>query len=117
MAFHVLLLRGSGNSRMMRIVADSRVLLRIFGARRQEHDLAVLRQTYQFHSQILDAVRAADAAAATAAMTDHIHASMRETLEHYDRVHAEAGAGPTFGLPEHLLEELDRVTRELEIEG
>jgi len=114
MAFHVMLLRASGNHRMMRIVADSRVLLRIFSARRQEHNLAVLRETYQFHSQILDAVKNGDAAAATAAMSEHIQASKRETVEHYDHVHAEAGGRPSVGLPEHLLEELDRVTHDLE---
>ncbi len=62
MAFHVMLLRASGNHRMMRIVADSRVLLRIFSARRQEHNLAVLRETYQFHSRVLDAIKIGDAA-------------------------------------------------------
>jgi DNA-binding FadR family transcriptional regulator len=98
----------------MRIVAASRVLLRIFRTRRQEHNLAVLRETYQFHSHILEAVKNGDAAAATAAMAAHIQASKRETLEHYDRVHAEAGARPSGGLPEHLIEELDRVTHDLE---
>jgi DNA-binding GntR family transcriptional regulator len=116
MAFHVMLLRASGNHRMMRIVADSRVLLRIFSARRQEHNLAVLRETYQFHSHILEAVEKGDPVAATAAMAEHIQVSKRETLEHYDRVHAEAGGRPSVGLPEHLLEELDKVIREFKVE-
>jgi len=117
MAFHVILLRASGNRRMMRIIADSRVLLRVFGARRQEHNLAVLRETYQSHRQILDAVKAGDAEAATTAMAAHIDLSMRETLEHYDRAPAEVSVGSVLGLPEHLLEELNRVMRDLESEG
>ena len=116
MAFHVMLLRASGNHRMMRIVADSRVLLRIFSARRQEHNFAVLRETYQFHSQILDAVKDRDAETASAAMAAHIQASKRETLEHYDQVHAEPGGRSDGGLPEHLIEELDRITHDLENE-
>jgi DNA-binding GntR family transcriptional regulator len=116
MAFHVMLLRASGNHRMMRIVADSRVLIRIFSARRQEHNLAVLRETYRFHSHILEAVKSRDPEAASVAMTDHIQTSKRETLEHYDRVHAEPGARAAIGLPEHLLEELDRITHELKAE-
>ena len=116
MAFHVMLLRASGNHRMMRIVADSRVLLRIFSAKRQEHNLAVLRETYRFHSHVLDAIKIGDAPAATSAMAEHIQTSKRETLEAYDRVHAEAGGRPSVGLPEHLIEELDKVTRELEVQ-
>jgi DNA-binding GntR family transcriptional regulator len=114
MAFHVMLLRASGNQRMMRIVADSRVLISIFSSRRQEHNLAVLRETYRFHSQILDAVKNRDPETATASMSEHIQASKRETLEAYDRVHAEPGARAGVGLPEHLVEELDRITHELE---
>jgi DNA-binding GntR family transcriptional regulator len=114
MAFHVLLLRSSGNQRMMRIVADSRVLLRIFSSRRQEHNLAVLRETYRFHSKILQAVKSRDAPAATASMAAHIQASKRETLEHYDRVYAEAGVHMAPALPEPLLSELNRITHEFE---
>jgi DNA-binding GntR family transcriptional regulator len=116
MAFHVMLLRASGNHRMMRIIADSRVLIRIFSSRRQEHNLAILRETHQFHSQILEAIRNEDPPTATAAMAEHIQASKRETLEHYDRVAAAAGGRLSLGLPEHLVEELDKVTHELEVE-
>jgi len=116
MAFHLLLLRASGNQRMMRIVADSRVFLRLFSARRQEHNLAVLRETYQYHRQILEAIKGSDVRGATVAMEAHIQASKRETLEHYDRVKGAADASPTDGLPDHLVDELNRVTRDLGIE-
>jgi DNA-binding GntR family transcriptional regulator len=114
MAFHVMLLRASGNHRMMRIVADSRVLLRIFSSHRQEHNLAVLRDTYRFHSQILEAVKSGDPAAATAAMAAHIQASKQQTLEHFDHVYAEPGGRTPPALPEHLLDELNRITQEFE---
>ena len=116
MAFHVGLLRAAGNHRIMSIVADSRVLTRIFSTRRQEHNLAVLRETYQFHSQILQAVMTSDVQAATELMARHIQASKRETLDHYDRVSSERGAGRTLGLSDHVVAELDRLTRELKVE-
>src|SRR5882724_5280735 len=39
LGFHMVLLRASGNRRLMKIISDSRVLTRIFGTPRQEHDL------------------------------------------------------------------------------
>ncbi|HSH94365.1 MAG TPA: FCD domain-containing protein, partial [Roseimicrobium sp.] len=112
LGFHMLLLRVSGNRRMMKIVADSRLLTRIFGTPRQEHDLAVLRETYRFHREILDAVESGDGETARRLMAEHIAASRREALEHYDRTHS---GGDTrtipLGLPEDLLEDLDRIER------
>jgi DNA-binding GntR family transcriptional regulator len=116
MAFHVRLLRAAGNHRIMSIVADSRVLIRIFSTRRQEHNLAVLKETYQFHSQILQAVMSGEVQMATELMARHIQASKRETLDYYDRVSSASGPGRTYGLPEHMVDEFDRLTRELEVE-
>jgi DNA-binding GntR family transcriptional regulator len=116
LGFHMMLIRAGGNQRIMRIVADSRVLTRLFSSRRQEHDHSIIRETYQFHSQILDAVKSGDSEAATRLTTDHIRTSKRETLEFYDHVHAEAGVARPLGLPEHLLAELDRVTSDIDID-
>jgi DNA-binding GntR family transcriptional regulator len=110
LGFHMLLIRASGNTRMMKIVADSRLLTRIFGTPRQEHDRAVLQETYRFHSRILDAVEAGDGETARTLMAEHIRASMREAIDHYDRHHG--GGDPRtipLGLPEDLLEELGHI--------
>ncbi len=112
MGFHMLLIRAAGNRRMMKIVADSRLLTRIFGTPRQEHDLSVLEETYRFHSQILQAVERGDSKTARQLMTDHIHASMREALEHYDHTHSVGDASSIpLGLPEDLLADLSRIER------
>lgn len=112
LGFHMVLLRASGNRRLMKIIADSRVLTRIFGTPRQEHDLAVIEETYRFHSEILAAVKKGDGEGARRLMAEHIRASMREALEHYDRAHAQPDTRTIpLGLPDDLLADLDRIER------
>ncbi|MEW6305050.1 MAG: GntR family transcriptional regulator [Verrucomicrobiota bacterium] len=112
MGFHMLLIRASGNGRMMKIVADSRLLARIFGTPRQEHTLDVLEETHRFHSQILQAVENGDRETARRLMAEHIRASMCEALEHYDRSHAEGNARrQPLDLPGDILSELERIEK------
>ncbi len=112
LGFHMVLLRASGNRRLMKIIADSRVLTRIFGTPRQEHNLAIIQETYRFHSKILEAVKRGDGEGARRLMAEHIRASMREALEHYDRAQArpDTSAIP-LGLPDDLLADLYRIER------
>ncbi len=110
LAFHMVLLRASGNRRLMKIISDSRVLTRIFGTPRQDHDLAVIEETHRFHSQILAAVKSGDSEAARRLMAEHIRASMREALEHYDRAQARPDTRTIpLGLPDDLLADLHRI--------
>ena len=90
MGFHMTLLRAAGNRRILRSVSESRVLMRIFATRRQDHTLDVLRETDRFHTRILRAVRRRDGETARRLMAQHIRASHREALEHFDRMRAEA---------------------------
>lgn len=85
MKFHMLLLRAAGNLRIMKVVADTRLLTRIFSYRREGHDAALLEKIYQYHSDVLDAVEAGDPARAMERLGEHIRASMRERLETYER--------------------------------
>jgi DNA-binding GntR family transcriptional regulator len=110
LGFHMVLLRASGNLRLMKIIAESRVLTRIFGTPRQEHDLAIIEETHRFHSRILAAVKRGDAETARTLMAGHIRASMQEALEHYDRAQTDTRAIP-LGLPDDLLADLDRIER------
>jgi DNA-binding GntR family transcriptional regulator len=112
MAYHQLLIRAAGNRRMMKIVADSRVLARIFTTSRQEHDLKVIEQTYRYHVDILHAVESGNGDTARALMSEHIRASMVEALEHYDAQHAAAETqAMSLGLPDELLTEFHRIER------
>lgn len=82
--FHMLLLRLAGNRRIMKVVADTRLLTRIFSYRREGHDAAQLESIHAYHSQILDAVEAGDAEAAMQRLREHIRVSRQERLEAYD---------------------------------
>lgn len=83
--FHMLLLRLAGNRRIMKVVADTRLLTRIFSYRREGHDAAQLESIYRYHSQILDAVEAGDVESATERLREHIRVSRQERLEAYER--------------------------------
>lgn len=83
--FHVLLLRSAGNHRLLKVVRDTRLLIRIFGIRREGHDAAELRQIHTYHRGILDAVTGGDAGRAQELCGEHIRASRQERLEDYDR--------------------------------
>lgn len=109
MGFHMILVRAAGNERIQKIIADSRVLIRIFNTDRQEHDRHILDETEGFHSQILEAVREQDSENARRLMGEHIGASKRETLEFFDRAAGAAEHPVTLGMPDDLLEELGRI--------
>ena len=112
LCFHMVLLRASGNRRLIKIIADSQMLTRIFGTPRQEHSLAVVERIHRFHSAILTAVKLRRGERARALMAEHIRASMREALEHFDRAQSMPDTRSIpLGLPDDLLEDLQRIER------
>ena len=112
LAFHQVLIRAAGNRRMMKIVADSRLLARIFATPRQEHNLSVIEETHRYHVQILDAVQTGKGELARKLMAAHIRITMKEALDHFDtqRAAAEADAVP-LGLPDDIMTEFQRIER------
>jgi DNA-binding GntR family transcriptional regulator len=109
LAFHMVILRTAGNQRILKAVADSRVLTRIFGTPRQRHELAIVDKTYRYHSRIFRALRRANGDAAGQLIADHIRASKEEALEYYDR-HCVTTTSPfPHGLPPDLQAELNRI--------
>jgi DNA-binding GntR family transcriptional regulator len=84
LGFHALLMSMNRNSRIQKILHDTRLLIRIFAIRRRGHDAAQLKSIYDLHQRILHAVGAQDSAAAMAAMAEHIQISQRERLNEYD---------------------------------
>jgi len=51
--FHMLLLRVAGNRRITKVVADTRLLTRIFSYRREGHDAPQLDRISQYHRDVL----------------------------------------------------------------
>jgi len=113
MGFHMVLIRAGGNRRMMKIVADTQVLTRIFGFRRQTHDLAIVARTCRLHGRIVRAVRQRDRGAARTWMARHIRLSKRQTLEAFDQTQTDAGGVVPLALPDDVQEELNRLEIEL----
>lgn len=90
LGFHALLLSTTNNSRIQRIVHDTRLLIRVFAIRRQAHGAGQLQSIYDYHQSVLNAVAAQDAAVAMKAMAEHIQASQRERLNEFDTWRREA---------------------------
>jgi hypothetical protein len=110
MAFHMLIIEASGNRRMIEVVKNMRTISRIFRTRRAPHQLPVVHKAYEYHSLILDALRARDAEAARRHMSDHIAAGKRETLSRMHPVPEAEDAGTSLSeLPADMLRELDEI--------
>lgn len=84
LSFHALLVRAAGNRRIVKVVGDTRVLINIFGMRRQGHDAAQLGGIHRYHRDILDAVARRDGETAKKLMREHIRISKVERLDEYE---------------------------------
>ncbi|WP_432798572.1 GntR family transcriptional regulator [Poriferisphaera sp. WC338] len=85
LGFHMIILRGVGNRRLMKMVGDSRVLMRIFRCSRQTHSYDVISRVYEHHERIRKAIVAGEPAKAVELMAEHIQTSKRETIERFNR--------------------------------
>lgn len=90
LGFHALLMSMTNNSRLQKIIHDTRLLIRIFAIYRGGHDVASLKSIHQYHQRILDAVAKQDSEAAMRALAEHIQISQRERLNDYDHWKREA---------------------------
>jgi DNA-binding GntR family transcriptional regulator len=91
--FHSTLVRAAANSRILKAVTDTRVLLNIFGIRRKGHDAAQLTQIHRYHNEILAAIARQDPQEAMRLLGEHIRVSKDERLQEYDEREREAALG------------------------
>ncbi len=91
--FHTLLVRAASNSRILKAVADTRVLLNIFGISRKGHDASQLTQIHSYHRDILTAIVARNPADAMRLLGEHIRLSKEERLKEFDEREREAALG------------------------
>lgn len=99
LGFHISLVRMAANARILKIVNETRLLIRIFAMHRDRHDARSLNRIHRQHAEVLQAVAARDAELATRVLASHIQASLVERLEEYDRWESEASlkqAYPVF---------------------
>ena len=88
-SFHRMLVRAAANGRILKVVADTRILLNIFAMRRNGHDATQLSNIHRYHSEILEAVVRQDPETAMRLMSEHIRTSQLERLREYDEIETE----------------------------
>jgi DNA-binding GntR family transcriptional regulator len=93
--FHATLVRAAANQRILKTVADTRVLLNIFAMRRGGHTAELLAEIHGYHSKVLAAVVRKDPAEAMRLMGEHIRLSQRERLRDYDEWERETAINHT----------------------
>jgi DNA-binding FadR family transcriptional regulator len=90
LAFHTLLMRLARNARILKVVNETRLLIRIFAMYRSGHSAAELDRIHASHCEILRAVTEHDPECAMRAIATHIQVSGHERLEEYDHWEREA---------------------------
>jgi DNA-binding GntR family transcriptional regulator len=84
LAFHTLLMRMAANRRILKVVNETRLLIRIFTMHRDGHKVADLEQIHRYHCDVAKAIAQQDRERAMQALSEHIQTSLRERLEGYD---------------------------------
>jgi DNA-binding GntR family transcriptional regulator len=84
LAFHALLIRLAANVRILKVVNETRLMIRIFGIQRSGHKCEELERIYRHHKEILQAVTAQDVERSRKLLSEHIQASARERLDEFD---------------------------------
>ena len=84
LGFHALLMSMSNNSRLQKLVNDTRLLISIFAIHRRGHDAASLKNIRGYHQQVLDAVALQDSQKAMDVLAKHIQESREERLSEFD---------------------------------
>jgi DNA-binding GntR family transcriptional regulator len=90
LAFHALLMRMAANARILKIVNETRLLIRIFAMRHRGHNAEELELIHRQHSDLVRAVKEQDASRATQILSEHVQNSQRERLEEFDHWEREA---------------------------
>lgn len=95
LSFHATLVRAAANRRILKVIADTRVLLNVFALRRKGHRAAQLAEIHGYHNDILQAVVRKDPEAAMRLMGEHIRLSRQERLREYDEWEREVAISQT----------------------
>jgi DNA-binding GntR family transcriptional regulator len=85
LGFHTHLMRLAANARILKVVNETRLLIRIFAMRRRGHTVSLLEDIHRRHSEVVDAVAKRDSERATHAISEHIQISQRERLDDFDQ--------------------------------
>ena len=84
------------NARILKLVNETRLLIRIFAIHRQGHDAAMLARIHAQHSEMIRAVSERNPKAAMEILSTHIQKSLQERLEDFDRWEHESSMRDTL---------------------
>jgi DNA-binding GntR family transcriptional regulator len=84
LSFHALLMSMAQNSRIQKVVNDTRLLIRIFACYRRGHAAGLLEQIYREHQDLLDAMVNNQPERAMQLIAEHVRTSLRDRLEDFD---------------------------------
>ena len=96
LSFHNMLVCMASNERILKVVNETRLLIRIFRLERPGYDSAALDTIHQQHNAIIQAVRERDPELAAKLLTQHIRNSLSERLAAYDIWEREAALQKAF---------------------
>jgi DNA-binding GntR family transcriptional regulator len=102
LSFHALLMRLAANGRILKLVNEARLLIRIFAMRHRRPTGGELVRIHREHTAIIQAVADQDAELAVRLLSEHIRISQRERLEEFD--HREREASLRDSVPSFLNE-------------
>jgi DNA-binding GntR family transcriptional regulator len=84
LGFHTSLVRMAANARILKLVQETRLLIRIFAIHRRGHDPKLLREIHNQHKEMLRAVMERNGQRAVQLLSAHIQTSLRERLDDFD---------------------------------
>lgn len=96
LGFHRLLMRLALNGRILKVVNQTRLLIRVFAMHRNGYTVAELERIRGEHTEILQLLVKQDASGAMRALSRHIQVSCRERLDTYDQWDREISLRETF---------------------
>ncbi|AFL86732.1 transcriptional regulator [Terriglobus roseus DSM 18391] len=85
LGFHAMLIRLASNARILKVVNDTRLMIRIFAIQRRGHRRDELERIHKHHRAILQAVLKGAEEEAKHLLAEHIQASARERLDDFDQ--------------------------------
>ncbi len=84
LGFHTVLMRMAANDRILKVVNETRLMIRIFAMRRQGHGTPLLESIHRSHTEVACAIAAQDPERAMRAISEHIQVSLHERLEDFE---------------------------------
>ncbi len=97
LGFHTLLLHTAANRRMLKLISETRLLIRIFSIKREGHSAEQLRVINRQHTAILEAVVGGRGDDAKSLLAEHIRVSGQERMGAYDHWERERALGASLG--------------------